>query len=374
MANFTWGQGGQIVTPEQAKRQRAIAEALIGQAATPGANWGQGLADVAAALSGSVLQQQAGEAEAAGYEQAGGLFGGLSSQSPETDIIAALNNPWATPQQQGVAQALLGQQMEAADPYRQLQIAQAQLNYDQDLAGEGTTSETFFGTPVPFQNADGSISFAQLGNQGTTRPIQLPEGASPAPTTRQVDTGTEIITMDIYGNELFRTPKDIAGAAREKAVGEAEGAGIAGAPGDIATGEAALDIIEQIKTHPDLAAATGFTAPLNQIALGTGRYDFQNLVEQAKSGAFLTAIQEMRGLGSLSNAEGQTATAAITRMNTALSKTDFLKAVADYEAIIRRGIERAKSKLPEGTTVTPLNPTANGGGTTAAGVSWSIVN
>jgi hypothetical protein len=150
--------------------------------------------------------------------------------------------------------------------------------------------------------------------------------------------------MDIYGNIISRMPKDIRGAATQKAIGDVEGAAIAGAPGDIAAGETALDLLDQIKTHPELANATGFTSFANAIP-GTARYGFQNLVEQAKSGAFLTAIQEMRGLGSLSNAEGQTATAAVTRMNTALSKEDFLKAVDDYEKIIRRGVERAKSKM-----------------------------
>lgn len=84
---------------------------------------------------------------------------------------------------------------------------------------------------------------------------------------------------------------------------------------------------------------------LNNIP-GTGGYDFQNLVDQAKSGAFLTAIQQMRGLGALSNAEGSTATQAVTRMNTATSEEAFLKALDDYEKIIDQGIARAQSRMP----------------------------
>jgi hypothetical protein len=337
---FTWGSGGRkITTPEQAQRQRLIAEALMASGISPAQNIGQGLADVTGALTGSLLNNEVMAAEEAGALEAGGLFNGLSSASPEADIIAALSNPWANEGQSGVAKALLGNMYEQNDPLYQLKLQQAEA----ELAG-GAGGTEYYGTPVPFENPDGTISFGQLGKDGSFNPIDLPEGATPAPTTRQVDTGTEIVTMDIYGNILSRQPKDIRGAAIEKAVGEGEGAAIAGAAGDIAAGETALDLIEQIKTHPELPNATGFTSFANAIP-GTSRYGFQNLVEQAKSGAFLTAIQEMRGLGSLSNAEGQTATAAVTRMNTALSKDDFLRAVADYEAIIRRGVKKAQDRL-----------------------------
>jgi hypothetical protein len=350
---FVWGAGGRkITTPEQAAKQRLVAEALMLSGKSPAANWAQGLGDITGALTGSILNNEVNAAEEAGALEAGGLFQGLGSDSPEADIIAALSNPWASDSQSAVAQALLGQQFEQNDPYKQLQLAQAQLDYDQDLSGSSGGTE-YYGTPVPFENPDGTISFGQLGKDGSFNPIDLPDGATPAPNTRTVDTPTELITMDIYGNVLSRQPKDIRGAAVDKAVGEAEGAAIAGAAGDIAAGETALDLLDQIKTHPELPNATGFTAVANVIP-GTARFGFQNLVEQAKSGAFLTAIQEMRGLGSLSNAEGQTATAAVTRMNTSLSKDDFLKAVEDYEAIIRRGVERAKSKQrPAATSANP---------------------
>jgi hypothetical protein len=231
----------------------------------------------------------------------------------------------------------------------------------------GGDEENFFGNVIPFEVEGQGVQFGQVGNRGSFRPLQLPEGGRPAPTTRTVDTPTEVITQDIYGNELFRTPKDLRGAEREKAIGGVEGAAIAGASADIDAGETALHIIDQIKTHPELEWATGPAAAMggNNAVLFPQRYGFQRLVDQAKSGAFLTAIQEMRGLGALSNAEGQTATAAVTRMETALRKEDFLQALADYEAIIRRGMERANARLQAGGG-TP------GGNVTSTGLSWSV--
>ncbi|SDG34484.1 hypothetical protein [Pelagibacterium luteolum] len=70
----------------------------------------------------------------------------------------------------------------------------------------GANEETFFGSPVPYQTEDG-VQYGQLGNQGTFRPIPLPDGASFAPRTSQVDIGNAISVQDQHGNELYRMPK-----------------------------------------------------------------------------------------------------------------------------------------------------------------------
>lgn len=134
LGSFQWGAGGQKITsPEQAARQRSIAEALIAQSATPGQNWSEGLADVAAALSGTILQGRVDEAEAAGRERAGGLFANLALNSSPDSIIAALTSPdasWASDAQTSIASALLNQGLERSDPMYQLQLEQAQLQLD----------------------------------------------------------------------------------------------------------------------------------------------------------------------------------------------------------------------------------------------------
>lgn len=360
MAGFTWGSGGQAIsTPEAAARQRKIAEALIAQSATPADNWATGLGDVAAALSGTVLQNRVDEAELAGRERAGGLFADLAVNSDPNSIIAALTSPdsaWASPAQTSIASALLKSGLDQQDPMYQAKLAQIQA----EIANGGQSNETFFGTPVYTQDSEGNIFANQLGNQGTFSPVQIPEGQTLAPVTKEIDTGTEIITFDRNGNELFRTPKDLRGAESEKAIGAAEGAAIVAAPGDVASGEMALDLLDQIENNPELPWATGqsvqFGGNTGLIPGTQGRMDFQNLVNQATSGAFLTAISEMRGLGSLSNAEGQTATSAVTRMNTATSEGAFRKALADYKEVIQRGLERARNRLPDqgGQTTAPV--------------------
>ena len=56
----------------------------------------------------------------------------------------------------------------------------------------------------------------------------------------------------------------------------------------------------------------------------------------------------MRGMGALSNTEGQTATSAITRMKTAQSREGFLSALSDYRKTVRRGKEKAAAMLKQG--------------------------
>jgi hypothetical protein len=172
--------------------------------------------------------------------------------------------------------------------------------------------------------------------------------------------GSGIKSLPVDGGAQLMDPAKMAGEkARLSEIGEGQGKAIVAAPGDIAAADNALDLLNQIKTNPYLDRGVGGTS-LGNIIPGTGGYDFQNLVDQAKSGAFLTAIQQMRGLGSLSNAEGQTATAAVTRMNTASSKEAFLAAVADYEKIIMQGRARAEARLGGGSQSIPSPKPSNG--------------
>lgn len=157
---------------------------------------------------------------------------------------------------------------------------------------------------------------------------------------KYLDLGTSF--KDPSTGETF--DKNIAEKEIQQQLGEAQGKQIAAAPSDIAAADIALKQLDAIEKSPYLDRGTGITSLANVIP-GTGGYDFSTMVEQARSGAFLTAIQQMRGMGSLSNAEGQTATAAVTRMNTAQSRDGFLSALSDYRDVIKLGRERAVNRL-----------------------------
>ena len=176
--------------------------------------------------------------------------------------------------------------------------------------------------PIVAKDAQGNTILFAPGKDASAKRMEFPEGVRPlGPYDKAYQTG--------MGREL----------------GEYEGSQRATAGKDVSAADQALDVLNQIEQNPYIERGTGFSSFGNAIP-GTGGYDFQNLVNQAKSGAFLTAIQQMRGLGQLSNAEGSAATAAVTRMDTATSKEAFLKALSDYRAIIETGKARAMGNLP----------------------------
>lgn len=104
---------------------------------------------------------------------------------------------------------------------------------------------------------------------------------------------------------------------------------------------------------------------------GTEKAGFQSRIRQVQGEAFLTAIAQLKGLGALSDAEGQTATKAITRISEKLPQGEFIKAVKELQDIVARGVERAKAKAAQAPGPSS-GPGAGGGNVTSTGVPWSL--
>lgn len=134
----------------------------------------------------------------------------------------------------------------------------------------------------------------------------------------------------------------LAAAATEKGKAAAE-AEIA-APGDVATADQTLAYIDSLRSHPGREAATGMDSFRSAVP-GTDARDFAIENKRLASGAFLTAINELRGMGALSNSEGQTATAAIAALETEGTEGGYLKRLAEYEEIVKLGRERAARRV-----------------------------
>jgi len=219
-------------------------------------------------------------------------------------------------------------------------------------------------------DAQGNPVLIQMSKDGRSVQSQLPEGVKLSKEPIKLDAGTHFVLLDpITRQPVGQIPKNVAEVERQKVIGETDGKNTAAAPADLQAGLNAKALIEELKTDPNREMGTGWSGWLTNSVPATPGYDYQNKVNQAKSGAFLTAIQQLRGMGSLSNAEGDTATKAVTRMNTATSEQAFLEALDDYEKIIDQGIARAKTRLPPGQQDLQAAP-ADGVNTTSSGVKW----
>lgn len=107
-----------------------------------------------------------------------------------------------------------------------------------------------------------------------------------------------------------------------------------------------LTKINELVTHPGFSVSVGASVqPGFQFIPGTDKADWYSRFEEIKGQSFLQAVQELRGMGALSNQEGATATQAIQRMSTSQSEKEFKAAAQDFQGIIQRGIDRNRVKL-----------------------------
>lgn len=335
-----------------------------------------GNAPAASIVGGDAVGLNGGNAGMTAADFAGKWTGkfGETVQPANADIgtIAdLLANPYATPGDKAILGALLQQRMDAADPMKRLEMERAQLELEAlrnpqakepdavrsrvmlaeragltpdmpEYQGYILTGElpkpnggSEFGLqPVYGRDKQGNIVVLQLGKNGVAVASDLPEGITPDLAVKSYE--------GAYGTET----------------GKAAGAAMASAASDVQAAQNALDLIDSIRNDPARQMATGKSSFVGAIP-GTASYDFNLKVDQAKSGAFMTAIQQLRGMGALSNTEGATATAAVTRMKTSMTEEGFLKALADYEKIVRQAMDKAQAKV-DGAPVQGNATTING--------------
>jgi hypothetical protein len=253
------------------------------------------------------------------------------------------------------------QAMQPPDPMRALQMEKTQLELDQ-------MKNPVQMAPAQFQALDMQAQAAGLQPGTPEYQAFMLRGGGAA--TSGVPASFQALDLQAQaagfepgtpGYRDFMATRGAGLASEARVLGEQRGAGIAGAPLELAQADQTLKYIDEVRNHPGLGAGTGLSSVFNVVP-GTPGYDFQNRTKQLTSGAFLTAIDQLRGMGALSNTEGQTATAAITRMDTATSKDEYLAALSDYESIVKQGRDRAAGRL--GKDAAPSAPST---GTPSAG-------
>ena len=95
---------------------------------------------------------------------------------------------------------------------------------------------------------------------------------------------------------------------------------------------------------------------------GSDTAGFLARLEQIKSRTFLQAFESLKGAGQITEKEGEKATSALNRMNTAQSEVEFIKAAREFEENLRTGMDLAKKKAgvpTSGTARLRWNPSTN---------------
>jgi hypothetical protein len=150
-------------------------------------------------------------------------------------------------------------------------------------------------------------------------------------------------------------------------------------PGAIQTAEEGIRLIDEMvgkpeikdasgkviqkatKPHPGFSSYVGATlVPGMRFMEGSDAASYEVRQKQIEGKAFLEAFNALKGGGSITEKEGEKATAAIMRMNKASNEKEYVAAARELQGILRTGMDRSRAKAGQTSPVTTPNaaPTA----------------
>lgn len=168
--------------------------------------------------------------------------------------------------------------------------------------------------------------YAELGGDPRS-PVKITPGAVKGGTTKTpTEQALDEARLKKLGAEVENKEADLAKQTDAKATAKA-------------SAENALTLIDQLRKHPGFTSAVGVSLTPGFLP-ATDRKGAESIIDQLKGQAFLTAIQQLRGLGALSDAEGAKLQQAAVRLDASQSEKDFMIALSDYEKQIREALGR----------------------------------
>ena len=117
-----------------------------------------------------------------------------------------------------------------------------------------------------------------------------------------------------------------------------------------------FNVLNQFENHPglsDLVGAKGGGAILSYAGketpiAGTNAAGAKALLDQIKGQQFLQAFESLKGGGQISNAEGETATKALSAINERTSEKDLKQNINTLRDILQRAQQRASTRAQQG--------------------------
>lgn len=219
---------------------------------------------------------------------------------------------------------------------------------EQEMKGDNAVERGT--TPHAMTDANGNLVYGTIGKDGSWRPLTGAGGYRATPRTGTTDTGTEIITHDIYGNEIGRTRKDVAGKERAEEIGKAGGQAQADLPRVENNAATIFSYIDSLASDPYLPSMTGpVQSRLPNLSGDAARV--QSKADQVGGQAFLQAFSALKGAGQITETEGAKATAALSRLQAmGVNDADYASALTDFRREVGNLLEVARQKARGGTS------------------------
>jgi hypothetical protein len=211
-------------------------------------------------------------------------------------------------------------------------------------------------TPQYGTNDKGETVLIQTGKSGEAIQTKLPAGVKISSGVEKIDLGTEWGLIDKRtGQMVGKQAKDVAGKASQEVQGEAQGKAVVALPVVLNTAQQSINLVDEMIKHPGRGTATGLSGtldPRNYLG-GTDAKNFQIRAKQIEGRTFLSAFDQLRGAGAITEAEGQKATAATARLDRAQSDDEYLAALNELKTILVKGMEIARQKAGQGGQTAP---------------------
>lgn len=183
-----------------------------------------------------------------------------------------------------------------------------------------------------------------------------------------VTTGTNprVVPISTLPAEVQADVQKAAGKAQGGAVGAAAGAAQVALPTIENSSAYMINLLDRLKGDPGLKYTTGALSKLPTIP-GSQQAATRTLLDQIKGKQFLQAYNDLRGGGQITEVEGEKATEALARLNTAQTAEDVRAAASEFQEQVSNltAIARQKASmgvsggmdslpLPEGATAKTL--------------------
>jgi hypothetical protein len=219
---------------------------------------------------------------------------------------------------------------------------------------------TVYGTPI-YGTANGQPVVGALNRRGGVSWYGGDGNPIPTKGVQIVNQGTQQQPTDkLTGQPAGPAyPINNAQKALDTGMGASQAATKSALPAAVDNANFALKYIDDLlKSAPDTTALGdsvpgGYLAQVKRALPASEAYGFQNRVNQVNSTGFLQAFNALRGGGQISNVEGEKATSAISRMQTATSRSEFIKGANDFKSVLQVGIQRAQRQAGGDFTPTP---------------------
>jgi hypothetical protein len=263
-----------------------------------------------------------------------------------SQLADVVGNPYASEGQKIVAQALIEQEMGKGNGGDAL--GWARLALDREKFASGTREgPKFYGNVqwadrTPDDGVDNPEPY-QIGSDGQVSWVEL-EGAKPLPPVKNVNTGTDYVVQGPGGSQVAPPIAiDNAGKAAETKVGEAAGSAQAGLNDFTLSVQNATGLIDSIENSPDIKAVTGMLQG-RVGGLYQGATDTIANIDELVNKTFPLAIEALRGLGAMSEMEGQAAMRSLANLDRKKGTPAFRRELKELRKLLADKLEVAQQK------------------------------